>query len=499
MTDARHLLVVFGASGDLAARKIGPALAALQERRLLPAPFGVLGLGRTPLDDAAFRSRFAAGTAALDRVPLRYVPMDPADPAAFAGLRDRLTAWSRELGTGGNLLFYLAVPPDLHGPILRGLAAAGLNRPPAESPGAWRRVIVEKPFGRDLASAKALNRQLHAAFREAQIFRIDHYLGKETVQNILAARFANSLFEPLWNRNGIARIEITAAESLGVETRGGYYDRTGALRDMVQNHLLQVLAFLAMEPPASAAPEALRRETRKVFRALRLPAPEALAQTVVRGQYTASRIRGRRVAGYRDEPGVAPGSRTETFVALRVDVARPRWAGVPFFIRTGKRLPTRVSEAVIHFKPPVRRLFQGEAGGAVPANQLILRIQPDEGMLLRFNLKTPGAGLRAQPAGMDFHYRDLGHLRLPDAYERLLVDAMLGDSTLFLRGDESEAAWAFIDPLLAAWDSTAADTLYGYPAGTWGPAAADALLGASGETWRYPCKNLTADDAFCEL
>ncbi len=504
MTETRLVLVIFGASGDLAARKIMPALADLDDRRLLPARFAVLGAGRTPLDDAGFRARTVAArkdgrTGFREPRNLRYLPLDPAEPAAYARLRERLAALDAEIGAGGNALFYLAVPPDLHASILRGLAAAGLNQPPAATPAAWRRVIVEKPFGHDLASAQALNRLIHTVFREEQVFRIDHYLGKETVQNILVTRFANSIFEPLWNRQAIARIEISAAEELGVESRGGYYDKAGALRDMVQNHLLQVLAFIAMEPPAAATARAIRHETQKVFQSLRPYAPNDLTRSVVRGQYTASTVRGVRVPGYREEAGVNPDSRTETFVALRGLIDNDRWRGVPFFIRTGKRLPTRVSEAVIHFKPNPHLLFKGEAGNRVPPNQLILRIQPDEGLLLKFNLKVPGAGFQAHPAGMDFHYKDLVDVRLPDAYERLLLDAMRGDSTLFLSGAESEAGWAYIDPILQAWDALPDFKLYGYPAGTWGPEAADGLIGVPGETWRFPCKNLTADDTFCEL
>jgi glucose-6-phosphate 1-dehydrogenase len=493
------ILVIFGASGDLAERMLLPALFDLGEGGLLPAKFSVLGTGRTLYDDDSFRAKIAKALPKGNPGLLHYIALDPAHPDAYNPLRDRLAELDRTTGAGGNILFYLAVPPNLHGHILKGLKAAGLNKPSPDHPKAWRRVIIEKPFGRDLESARQLNRLLLSAFPEKSIYRIDHYLGKETVQNILVTRFGNGIFEPLWNRNYIERVEITSAEQHGVEGRGGYYDSAGAVRDMVQNHLLQIMAFIAMEPPVSPDAHSIRHETLKVFQSLRPMKPADVARDVVRGQYTASTIRGQRVPGYREENGVNPDSRTETFAALRCFVDNWRWSGVPFCIRTGKRLPTRVTEAVIHFKPSPHTLFRRESGDPGPPNQLILRIQPDEGVVLKFNMKVPGAGFKAGSAGMEFHYKDLGKTALPGAYARLLLDAFQGDSTLYLRNDESEATWAYIDPILKVWEADPSLTLYGYPAGTWGPEAADALIGTPGETWRFPCKKLTADDTFCEL
>ncbi|MFO7536071.1 MAG: glucose-6-phosphate dehydrogenase [Kiritimatiellia bacterium] len=492
------ILVIFGASGDLTARMLIPALGKIAEKGLTPPNFAMLGTGRSTLDDAAFREKIARDNPnpVGDLGQLHYLAFNPADEAGFAALRQRLGELDAQVGAGGNILFYLAVPPDLHEPILKGLTAAGLNRPP---PGAWRRIVIEKPFGRDLESARALNRLLQSAFPETAIYRIDHYLGKETVQNILVMRFGNGIFEPLWNRNFISRVEITSAEELGVENRGGYYEQAGALRDMVQNHLLQILGFIAMEPPGSASARSIRRETLKVFQSLKPLTPDKVTSRVVRGQYTESTIRGGRVPGYRQEQGVRADSRTETYVALRCEVDNWRWNGVPFCIRTGKRLPTRVTEVVIHFKPSPQTLFRKQNGVPGPPNQLIIRIQPDEGIVLKFNLKVPGAGFKAREAGMEFHYKGLTAELLPSAYERLLLDAMAGDSTLYLGDEESEATWAFLEPILLAWRAEPDLKLYGYPAGTWGPEAAEALIGEPGETWRFPCKNLTADDTFCEL
>ncbi len=498
---ANLILVIFGASGDLTARMLLPALFELEKDGLLPANLSVLGTGRTPLDDEAFRDRITKANPDLakqDMGRLHYLPLDPHAPGSYATLARRLAGLDRGPGASGNFLFYLAVPPDLHEPILRGLKAAGLNRPAAAGNG-WRRIVVEKPFGHDLESARRLNHLLQEAFSETDIFRIDHYLGKETVQNILVTRFGNGIFEPLWNRNYIARVEITLAEELGVENRGGYYEQAGALRDMVQNHLLQVLAFIAMEPPVAPDAHSIRHETLKVFQSLRPMTPEDVRAFTVRGQYLESTIRGNPVPGYREENNVDPESRTETFAALRCHVDNWRWSGVPFCLRTGKRLPTRVTEAVIHFKPSPHTLFRGESGDPGPPNQLIIRIQPDEGLVLKFNLKVPGAGFKARGAGMEFHYRDLGDATLPSAYARLLLDAMQGDSTLYLRNDESEATWAYIDPLVKAWKDDPAIKLYGYPAGTWGPEEANALIAVPGETWRFPCKNLSTDDSYCEL
>jgi glucose-6-phosphate 1-dehydrogenase len=362
----------------------------------------------------------------------------------------------------------------------------------------FRRLIIEKPFGYDLKSARELNRQLHEMISEDQIYRIDHYLGKETVQNVLVTRFANGIFEPLWNRNYIHRIEITSAESIGVEERGGYYDSSGALRDMVQNHLLLMAGMTAMEPPSSLEPDSIRNEVLKVFQSLQ-PIREAdVPKQVIRGQYTGSTIRGTCVSGYRNEKGVAPYSRTETFVAIKFFINNWRWGGVPFYIRTGKRLPTRVTEIVIHFKRTPHYLFLRE-NGTQTSNQLIIRIQPDEGILLKFDMKEPGSGFNVKNVNMDFHYSDLTNIRIPSAYERLLYDVMIGDSTLFSRDDEVETAWKFIQPIQAAWETNSNIKIYGYPAGTWGPSVSNDLIEGCGLTWRYPCKNLSDDGLYCEL
>jgi len=495
------VFVLFGASGDLAFRKILPALNRLSREQLLPSSFHLLGVGRTPMDDAAFqeRVRTAAGDVQSSHLIAHshYLTADPADPAGYARLADRLAAFQRVGQPPPCLLFYLALPTSLLTSVVDGLTSAGLTRPPHSA--AWCRIVLEKPLGHDGTSARALNRRLATVFPEEAVFRMDHYLGKETVQNILAVRFSNTLFEALWHRAHIRRVELTAAEDEGVGRRAGYYDQAGALRDMVQNHLLQILAFLAMEPPASNRDRAIRRETLKVLESLRPTPPDRVRSDVIRGQYGRATLNGRSVPGYREEPGVSPESRTETYVALRLFVDTPRWHGVPIVIRTGKRLPTRVTEAVIHFHPAPPLLFRRENGLPLPANQLILRIQPDEGLLLRFNLKTPGAGLKTQEAALEFHYRDLTDIRLPDAYERLLLDILQGDASLFPTAAETEAAWDFVDPILAAWEADPTIPLYGYPAGSWGPEAADALIGEPGEHWRYPCRRLSTDGQFCEL
>ena len=336
-------------------------------------------------------------------------------------------------------------------------------------------------------------------FIEDQIYRIDHYLGKETVQNILAFRFANGIFEPLWNRNFIHHVEITGVENIGVEDRGGYYDSSGALRDMVQNHLLQVLSIIAMEPPSKFEATALRNEKVKVFQSLSQIKPEDVKKQVVRGQYTGSTVRGEKVPGYREEKGVAADSRTETFLAMKFYIGNWRWGGVPFYIRTGKRMPTRVSEVTIHFKKTPHALFSQNLAPTVGDNQLVIRIQPDEGILLKFGIKVPGAGFEIKTVNMDFHYSDISERTIPEAYERLLLDCMLGDASLYARSDAVETCWEFISPILDAWENDPDLPLYGYPAGTWGPKEASNLFDESNEDWRYPCKNLANDGEYCEL
>ena len=497
------ILVIFGASGDLTKRKLIPGLFSLYRRELLPPRFAVIGVGRTPLSDRDFRGRMIealdtveADQDARDRFcpSLYYQSLDTASAPDYARLARKLFEVAQERKTGGNVLFYMSTPPSLFEPIVRGIETHSMS----VEGGGWRRLIVEKPFGYDLESGRRLNDNLHRVFREDQIYRIDHYLGKETVQNILVFRFANGIFEPLWNRNYVDRVEITAAEQIGVEGRGGYYDGSGALRDMFQNHLLQVLGVVAMEPPSSFNATSVRNETIKVFESFRALKREDLPSHVVRGQYTAATVRGKAVPGYRDEDGVPPDSKTETYAAVRLFVDNWRWAGVPFTVRTGKRLPTRVTEVVIHFKQTPHRLFSPAADGCYGCNSLILRIQPDEGILMKFNMKLPGSGFDVKDVAMDFHYADLADVYAPEAYERLLLDCMIGDATLYARSDAVEACWTFVDPILKAWTDDSIP-LFGYPAGTWGPLEARALLGDPALDWRYPCRNLSNDGTYCEL
>jgi glucose-6-phosphate 1-dehydrogenase len=394
----------------------------------------------------------------------------------------------------GNYLFYLSMPPDMFSIIAGNLGKVGLSN----TDDGFRRLIVEKPFGYDLESGLELNRRLHEAFDESQIYRIDHYLGKETVQNLLVMRFANGIFEPLWNRNYVHHIEITSAESIGVESRGGYYDGSGALRDMLQNHLLQVVGLTAMEPPSSMDSDAIRNETLKVLQSLKPITEDEVSKHVIRGQYVASHVRGELQPGYREEKGVNPDSRTETFVAMKFFIDNWRWGGVPFYIRTGKRLPTRVTEVVVHFRVAPHTLFQQD-DFAIPNNQLIIRIQPDEGILIKFGMKLPGAGFNVKTVNMDFHYSELSEVHLPSAYERLIYDAMVGDSTLYARADAVEAAWKFVAPIQQAWKNNPEIKMFGYPAGTWGPENADDLIEEKDISWRYPCKNLADDGNYCEL
>jgi glucose-6-phosphate 1-dehydrogenase len=423
-----------------------------------------------------------------------YQRIDYISPPDYKELGRVIQNLCQKHGIGGNIIFYMATPPNLYETISTNLAEAGLG---IQSDG-FKHFIIEKPFGYDLESARRLNKTLHGLVQEDQIFRIDHYLGKETVQNLLVTRFANGIFEPLWNRNYVHRIEITSAESIGVEERGGYYDSSGALRDMVQNHLLQMVGLTAMEPPSSLDADAIRNEVLKVFQSLQPIKEEDVEKQVIRGQYTPSKIRGECVTGYRYEKDVNVHSRTETYVAMKFFIDNWRWGGVPVYIRTGKRLPTRVTEVVIHFKQTPHHLFK-RVLGKLAGNQLIIRIQPDEGILLKFDMKEPGAGFNVKNVNMDFHYKDLADVRVPSAYERLLYDVMLGDSTLFSRDDEVETAWKFIEPIQQAWKNNPAIKVYGYPAGTWGPEPSNDLIEGEGLTWRYPCKNMADEELYCEL
>jgi glucose-6-phosphate 1-dehydrogenase len=496
-----HILVIFGASGDLTGRKLIPALYKLFRQKLMPDRFAIIGLGRTPLNDDSFRDEMkkALINFTADKTPdenflksLHYFSFNYEALEDYARLKNTLSALNGNSVFGQNLIFYLATPPALYSVIPENLSRTGLNLP-------GYRVIIEKPFGTSLDSAKSLNRQLLASFNEDQVYRIDHYLGKETVQNILVTRFSNNIFEPLWNRNYVHHVEITSSESLGVENRGGYYDSSGALRDMVQNHLLQLVGLIAMEPPVMADSTSIRNETVKVFQSLRPLSEKAIHTDVIRGQYTESSYKGENYPGYRQEKGVGPASKTETYAAIKFYIDNWRWNGIPFYIRTGKRLPTRVTEVVIHFKPTPQHLFCSPDGQPGESNQLIIRIQPDEGILLKFGMKIPGAGFKVQNVNMDFHYSSLADNHLPEAYERLLLDCMLNDSTLYARGDAVELSWKFIDPILKAWKDQPDIPLYGYPSGTWGPDVADNLIEEPWLTWRYPCKNLSNDGIYCEL
>lgn len=497
-TPENQFLVIFGASGDLTKRKLIPALYDLFRQNLLPPGFAVLGASRTSLSDSEFRKQANQYLPKEKEVAnfqklLYYEPVSPTEPEDFKKLKLRLENLGKKLNIRANYLFYLSTPPSVYETIAKNLSEHGLSRINT----GFRRLIVEKPFGTDLESAIQLNVDMLKYFEESQIYRIDHYLGKESVQNMIVTRFANGIFEPLWNRNFIERIEITSAESPGVEDRGGYYEQSGALRDMLQNHLLQLVGFVAMEPPVIMKADAIRNEIVKVFQSLRPIQEKDVAEYVVRGQYISSTINGKPVKGYREENKVDPLSRTETFVAMKFFIDNWRWGGVPFSIRTGKKLPASVAEIVIHFRQVPHHLFITEELPGPYNNQLIIRIQPDEGILLKFRMKTPGAGFKAQTVNMDFHYSDLANTRLPSAYERLLLDCMQGDATLYSRGDAVEEAWRFVQPVLNAWKNNPAIPVYGYPAGTWGPEHANKLLDF-GE-WRYPCKNLSNDGNWCEL
>lgn len=501
-----QILVIFGATGDLTERKLIPALFELEELNLLPEKFLVLGIGRSNLSDESFRSKMHINLKRKSRKKdhktidkflqrLFFFQADTQNKDSFISLREVLEQLKQQHSIGHpNYIFYLSTPPSLYEIIAGGLAQAGLND---ESDG-WKRIIIEKPFGYDLESAVKLSESLRENWNENQIYRIDHYLGKETVQNILVTRFSNGIFEPLWNRNFIHHVEITSAENFGVEKRGGYYNKAGALRDMVQNHLLQLTGLIAMEPPASLSPDAIRNETVKVLQSLR-PIPEKdVNKYSIRGQYIESTIRNRKIKGYREEEGVPPDSKTETFAALKFYIDNWRWGGVPFYIRTGKHLPTRVTEAVIHFKPTPHYLF-AQKGSCDSCNLLIIRIQPDEGIILKYGMKTPGSGFNVQNVSMDFRYADLSEIRIPDAYERLLLDCMIGDSTLYARADAVLAAWKFLQPVLNAWNDNPDIPLHGYPAGTWGPDVSDDLIDEPEMKWRYPCAALTGDESFCAL
>jgi glucose-6-phosphate 1-dehydrogenase len=488
--------VIFGASGDLTKRKLLPALFHLEQAGNLPEKFAVVGVARRPLEQSFAPDMkegieegggVDAGDPKLDAFVGRisYYAMNFDDAKGYDGLKQHLAQIDQQHGTGGNRLFYFATAPEYFSDIVRFLGDHGMAQPQPGSDGnkPWVRVIIEKPFGHDLESARALNDEVNKVFREDQVFRIDHYLGKETVQNILVFRFANGIFENVWNRNWVDHIEITAAESIGIEGRGPFYEKAGALRDVVQNHVMQLLSFVAMEPPISFEAAAVRSEKLKVFRAIK-PIPFADA---VRGQYGPGIVEGKPVPGYREEDRVHPRSQTETYAALRLEIENWRWAGVPIYIRAGKRMAKRVTEITIQFKQPPLMLFKDREGkylSGMKSNIISMRIQPDEGIALRFEAKIPGPSMHLSPVDMDFCYSTAFGVSSANGYERLLLDAMLGDGTLFAHRDDVEATWALMTPVLEYWAKNPQKDFPNYAAGTWGPSAADALLEMDGRKWR---------------
>ncbi|HZD64854.1 MAG TPA: glucose-6-phosphate dehydrogenase [Acidimicrobiales bacterium] len=479
-------VVIFGASGDLTSRKILPALARLAERRALSSNVAVVGVARTRMDDEQFRELARKVVAdhhpAWDRLVagFRYVAGDYTSPETFDRLWDVLAEVDRDRGTAGNRLFYLATVPALFGAVAEALGREEAGRPPG--PGSFSRLVIEKPFGTDLASAQELDRQLHTALSEDQIYRIDHYLGKETVQNVLALRFANAIFEPVWNRQYVDHVQVTVAESLGVGHRGGFYEKAGALRDIVQNHVMQVLGLTLMEPPARVDAQGIRDEKVKALRSIVIPDADTVSGDVVRGQYDPGWVEGEQVLGYRQEEGVDPDSATETFVAMRLSVDNWRWAGVPVYVRTGKRLPRRFTEVALQFHGVPHLPFAHSQARDLRPDALVVRIQPDEGITLRFGAKVPGQSFAVRTVSMDFSYGAAFMEESPDAYERLLLDAMVGDPTLFIRSDEVEQSWRIAEPVLAAF-AEGSPPLARYRAGTWGPAEATRLLATDGRAW----------------
>jgi glucose-6-phosphate 1-dehydrogenase len=489
-------MVIFGASGDLTERKLIPALFYLSRERLLPRGFSVIGCARTPRTDEEFRQatseavkKFLHLTAESDAFVgefahgLYYLADNFGDSQAYQRLKAVLDRLDQERGTAGNRLFYLATPPSFFPVIVKHLGAAGLARP--KEPGkTWTRLIVEKPFGRSLESARELNQAVSTVFDEEQVYRIDHYLGKETVQNLMVFRFANGIFEPLWNRRYIDHVQIAVAEELGVENRGAYYEEAGLLRDMIQNHVLQLLSLVAMEPPATFQATAVRDEKAKVLRALRPIRFERVPEFVVRGQYAEGSVGGRKVPAYRTEPKVSPASNTETYAAFKFLIDNWRWADVPFYLRSGKRLAKRISEISIQFRHVPHLLFRGAGAEGIESNILSIRIQPNEGIALKFCAKLPGPTMQIRPVEMDFLYGESFGAPPPTAYETLLLDCMHGDATLFNRADAVDLSWQFVDPILDRWKQDGPEGLTFYAAGSWGPKEADDLLERDGRQWR---------------
>jgi len=487
-------IVLFGATGDLAHRKVVPALFQLWRTQLLPHELSIVAVGRRPYTDETFRAELRASVDAHSRVQpvddatwdelasrITYHQGDFGDPAMYERLSERLDQLDVERGTRGNRVFYLATQPSAFAEIVAQLGRVGLDHERRD--GGWRRVVIEKPFGHDLDSAVRLNREVGKVFRERQVYRIDHYLGKETVRNLLVFRFGNGIFEPIWNRRHIDHVQITVAESIGIEGRGAFYEETGASRDFLQNHLLQLLSLVAMEPPATFDADALRDEKVKVLRAVAELTPSQIRSDVVRGQYGPGWVSGKPVVGYRQEPNVDQASETETFIAARLTIDDWRWSGIPFYLRMGKRLPKRATEIAIQFKEVPHQLFKDSDSDPEP-NLLAMRIQPDEGIMLRFGAKVPGLGIDVRNVTMDFTYGSAFQTDSPDAYETLILDALLGDASLFTRADEVEQAWSIVDPVISNWADEASPPFPNYEAGSWGPEAADDLLAREGRRWR---------------
>jgi len=490
-------IVIFGASGDLTSRKLVPALYHLFAEKQLPRPIRIIGFARREKSDESWRIELKQALESFSRTKLvdaatwdafatnlSYCQGDLSDARAYEKLRDQIVGTPEE-SLRRNRLFYLSTSPSQFAEAVEQLSKVGLLARDGAEPG-WQRVVVEKPFGHDLASAQKLNAELTRFAHEKQIYRIDHYLGKETVQNILMFRFSNAIFEQLWTRQSIDHVQITVSERIGVGARGGYYEEAGALRDMVQNHLLQVMALIAMEPPVSLEGESIRDEKVKLLKSVRLLHPSQIAGSVVRGQYSEGEVGGQPRPAYRQEPKVKPGSNVETYVAARLSVDNWRWSGVPFYLRTGKNLPLSASEVRVQFRPTPNVLFAAQCGTKLDANAITLRLQPNEGITLRFNGKIPGTSLQIRPVRMNFSYDAEFGAYTPEAYERLLLEAIEGDATLFIRRDEVEAAWSIVDPIRESWGNQPLTDQEFYPAGTWGPAAADQLLSAKGHGWRNP-------------
>jgi glucose-6-phosphate 1-dehydrogenase len=487
-------VILFGASGDLAKRKVIPAMYDLAIHRALGARYAIVGFSRTAMTDDSFRATVGDAAKSISEVGpidpqqwsdfasnLFYSQGDYGKPESYAGLAKRLKEISEAKNLGGNRLFYLSTPPEVYEDIIEQIGKAGLNKP--ASPDSWVRIIIEKPFGRDLASAKELNQKVLCVFEEKQVYRIDHYLGKDTVQNLLVLRFGNGIFEPLWNRNYVDHVQITAGETLGVERRGGFYETTGALRDMIQSHVLQLTSLVAVEPPASFDANSVRNEKLKVLQSIRPFNIDMMAHSVVRGQYGPGKIGDKDVPGYRQEQGVAANSHTETFVAAKVLIDNWRWAGVPFYLRTGKRLAKRSTEIVIEFRGAPHMVFRDKG---IEPNRLILNIQPDEGISVSFGAKRPGTEMNIGNVTMKFSYQEGFGEPTRSAYATLVNDCVRGDATLFDRGDNVEAAWSLVDHILEVWSATRSAQVPQYPAGSWGPRESDALIESDGRHWHNP-------------